>query len=68
MAKNWKDFFANDPEWQMLKAEQTIKTKKLLSKVEFLRLVTASGFSEAAYIKYKKHFNDNAENELRLVQ
>lgn len=58
MTKNWKDFFENDPEWQKLKVEQSIKTEKKLSKVEFLRLVTASAFSEEAYRRYIKSFNE----------
>ena len=57
---NWKDFFENDPDWRMLKAEQIVKTKKLLTKVQFLRLVTASAFSEQAYRKYVKSFNENS--------
>ena len=61
MTKNWKDFFENDPDWQMLKGEQSIKTEKLLSKVGFLRLVTASAFSEESYRKYKKNFNERNE-------
>ena len=40
--RNWKDFFESDPDWQKLKSEQSIKTEKKLSKIEFLRLVTAS--------------------------
>ena len=59
--RNWKDFFENDPDWQMLKSEQSVKTEKLLSKVEFLRLITASAFSEESYRKYKKNFNERNE-------
>ena len=61
--KNWKDFFENDPDWLSLKAEQSIKTDKLLSKVEYLKLVTASAFSETAYRKYVKSFNELNKGE-----
>ena len=59
--KKWKDFFDNDPDLQMLKGEQSVKTEKLLSKVEYLRLVTASAFSDESYRKYKKSFKEKSE-------
>ena len=56
--KNWKDFFENDPDWQKLKSEQSIKTEKLLTKIAFLRWIGADAFSEEAYRKYVKSFNE----------
>ncbi len=63
--RNWKDFFESDPDWQKLKSEQSIKTEKKLSKIEFLRLVTASAFSEQAYRKYIKSFNEQRIERLK---
>jgi len=63
MYKNWKDFFANDPDWQLLKSEKTIKTEKLLTKIEFLKSVTASAFSEENYRKYVKSFKNKQQNQ-----
>ena len=63
--RNWQDFFANDPDWLLLKKERTLKTEKKLSKIQYLRLVGADAFTEKAYINYIKHFN---ETELRSTK
>ena len=44
--------------WQ---PDKSIKIEKLLSKIEFLRSITAGAFSEEAYIKYVKSFKNKQQ-------
>lgn len=47
--------FWERPEWIKLKTSE-VKTDKLLSKVEYLRLVGAKNFTEESYRKYLETF------------
>lgn len=49
------DNFWETPEWIKLKTAE-VKTEKLLSRVEFLRLVGAKNFSDEKYKKYLETF------------
>ena len=58
----WKEFFATDPDWNYIKGKEEKRTGKILSRNKFVKLVGADVYTEEAYRRYKKSFEEKNDD------